>query len=82
MSLVNLNEIYDEDVNEQQNEVVNEQHDGTVKTFNHYHLQDFSLDDVSSEDDDFKPLSGIIKRMIENNETSANLPDSPQNIDK
>ena len=53
-----------------------------VKTFNRRYLQDFNLDNVSSEDDDFEPLSGIIKRIIEDNKTSTNLLDSPQNIDK
>lgn len=60
----------------------NEQENENVKTFDCCHLQDFNLDDVSSEDDDFKPLSGIIKRIIEDNKTSTNLPDSPPDSDK
>lgn len=58
----------------------NESENENVKTC--CNLQDFNLDDVSSEDDDFKPLSGIIKRIIEDNKTSANSPDSPQDINK
>lgn len=60
----------------------NEPENENVKTFNRRYLQDFNLDNVSSEDDDFEPLSGIIKRIIEDNKTSTNLLDSPQNIDK
>lgn len=60
----------------------NEPENENVKTFNRRYLQDFNLDNVSSEDDDFEPLSGIIKRIIEDNKTSTNLLDSPQDIDK
>lgn len=60
----------------------NEPENDNVKTFNQRYLQDFNLDNVSSEDDDFEPLSGIIKRIIEDNKTSTNLLDSLQDIDK
>ena len=38
------------------------------------------LDNVSSEDDDFEPISGIVKRMMENNKTPDKLLDSLSEI--
>ena len=38
------------------------------------------LDNVSSEDDDFKPISGIVKRIMENNKTPDKLLDSLSEI--
>lgn len=40
------------------------------------------LDDVSSEDDDFKPISGIVKRIMENNKTPDKLLDSLSEINQ
>ena len=38
------------------------------------------LDNVSSEDDDFKPISEIVKRMVENNKTPDKLLNSLSEI--
>lgn len=44
-----------------------------IKTLDDRPYGDFNLDNVSSEDDDFEPVSGIVKRMIENNKDSIKL---------
>ena len=45
----------------------NEQVVESTEIINTNYLSD--LDNVSSEDDDFKPISEIVKRMMENNKT-------------
>lgn len=43
-----------------------------------YNLYD--LDDVSSEDDNLEPISGIVKRIVENNKTPDKLLNSLSHI--
>lgn len=49
----------------------NEQVVESVEIINTNYLSD--LDNVSSEDDDFEPISGIVKRMIKNNKIPDKL---------
>ena len=58
----------------------NEQVVESAEIINTNYLLD--LDNVSSEDDDYEPISGIVKRMMENNKTPDKLLDSLSEINQ
>ena len=53
-----------------------------IKTSDDRSLLDFNLDNVSSEDDDFEPISGIVKRIIGDNKNPTELLDSLGDINQ
>ena len=53
-----------------------------IKTSDDRSLLDFNLDNVSSEDDDFDPIYGIVKRIIGDNKNPTKLLDPLRDIDQ
>ena len=53
-----------------------------IKTSDDHSLLDFNLDNVSSEDDDFEPISEIVKKIIGDNKNPTKLLDSLGDIDQ